>query len=82
MSDSGTQWTAAGQAPLSMEFPSKNTGGGCHFLLQETFQTQGLNLGLLHCRQILDRLSHHGSPYTSLHAVTSVMSDSLQLYGL
>ena len=25
---------------------------GCHFLLQGIFPTQGLNLGLLHCRQI------------------------------
>ena len=28
--------------------PSKNTGVGCHSLLQEIFLTQGLNLGLLH----------------------------------
>ena len=34
-------------------FPDKNTGVGCHFLLQGTFQTQGSNLHLLHCRQIL-----------------------------
>ena len=27
--------------------PSKNTGVGCHFLLQGIFQTQGLNLCLL-----------------------------------
>ena len=26
---------------------------GCHFLLQEIFLSQGLNLPLLHCRQIL-----------------------------
>ena len=30
----------------------KNTGVGCHSLLQEIFPTQGLNPGLLHCRQI------------------------------
>ena len=29
-------------------FPGKNTGVGCHFLLQGIFPTQGLNLGLLH----------------------------------
>ena len=34
-------------------FPSKGTGVGCHFLLQEIFLTQALNSGLLHCRQIL-----------------------------
>ena len=38
--------------------PGKNTGVGCHFLLQGIFQTQGSNPGLLHCRQILYRLSH------------------------
>ena len=31
----------------------KNTGVGCHALLQGIFLTQELNLGLLHCRQIL-----------------------------
>ena len=33
--------------------PGKNTGVGSHSLLQGIFPTQGLNLGLLHCRQIL-----------------------------
>ena len=28
-----TPWTVAHQAPLSMDFPGKNTGVGCHFLL-------------------------------------------------
>ena len=32
---------------------------GSQSLLQGIFQTQGLNLGLLHCRQILYCLSHH-----------------------
>ena len=41
-----------------MEFPSQNTGVGCHFLLQGIFLTQGLNPGLLHCRQIVYHLSH------------------------
>ena len=34
------------------DFPGKNTEVGCHFLLQQIFLTQGLNLGLLHCRQV------------------------------
>ena len=38
--------------------PGKNTGVGCHFLVQGIFLTQGLNLGLPHCRQILYHLSH------------------------
>ena len=43
--------------------PGKNIGVSCHFLLQGIFLTQGLNLGLLNCRQILYCLSHQGSPY-------------------
>ena len=42
--------------------PGKNPGAGCHFLLQGIFPTQGLNPGLLHCRQILYCLNHYGSP--------------------
>ena len=41
--------------------PGKRTGVGCHFLLQEIFLTQGLNPGLLRCRQMLYHLSHQGS---------------------
>ena len=42
--------------------PGKNTGVGCHFLLQGIFLTQESNPGLLHCRQMLYHLSHQGSP--------------------
>ena len=42
-------------------FPGKSTGVGCRFLLQGIFPTQGLNLGLLHCRQTHYHLSHQGS---------------------
>ena len=42
--------------------PGKNTGVGCHALLQGIFPSQGSNPGLLHCRQILYHLSHQGSP--------------------
>ena len=41
--------------------PGKNAGVGCCSLLQEIFPTQGSNPGLLHCRWILDQLSHQGS---------------------
>ena len=37
--------------------PGQNTEVGCHALLQGIFPTQGSSLGLLHCRQILHRLS-------------------------
>ena len=43
--------------------PGQNTGVGSHFLLQGIFPIQGLNPGLLHCRQILYHLSHQGSPF-------------------
>ena len=39
--------------------PGKNTGVGCHALLQEIFPTQGLNL---HYKRILYHLSHRGNP--------------------
>ena len=35
------------QAPLSWDFPGKNIGVGCHFLLQGIFPTQGSNSRLL-----------------------------------
>ena len=38
--------------------PGKNTEEDCHALFQRIFLTQGLNLGLLHCRQILYLLSY------------------------
>ena len=43
------------------DFPGKNIGVGCHFLLQGIFLTQGANLCLLNCRQILHQLSHQAS---------------------
>ena len=53
---------------------------GCHFLLQETFLTQELNLGLLHCRQMLYRLSHQGSPigYSLIHALLTARTETYQ----
>ena len=44
-----TLWMVACRAPLSKEFsPGKNTGVGCHALLQGIFPTQGSNPHLLH----------------------------------
>ena len=40
--------------------PGKNTGVGCHALLQGIFPTQGWNSGFLYCRQILNRVRHQG----------------------
>ena len=43
------------------DFPGKNTGVGCHSLLQVILPTQESNPGLLHCRLILYHLSHQGT---------------------
>ena len=51
-------WTVACQIPLSMEFSRQDTRVGSHSFLQGIFLVQGLNLGLLHCRQILYHLNH------------------------
>ena len=65
-----------GQEPARLlcpqDFPVKNTGVGCHFLLQGIFLTQRLNpclLSLLRCRWNLYLLSHWGSPaeYKIIH---------------
>ena len=56
--------------------PGRNTGVGCHFLLQGIFLTQELNSGLLHCRQVLSQLSYKGSPRGILlsHKKNEIMS--------
>ena len=48
-------------APLPMDLPGKNAGVGRHSLLQAMFLTQGSNLGLWPCKQILYCLSHQGT---------------------
>ena len=55
-----TLWTVAHQAPLSMDFPGKNTGVGCYVLTQGIFPTQGSNLSLLHSQVDSSPLSHKG----------------------
>ena len=43
--------------------PGKNTGEGCHFLLQGIFPTQGSNSSLLHWQADFLLLSHQGIAY-------------------
>ena len=43
-----TLWPQPVMLLCSWNFPGKNTGVACHFLLQGIFPTQGLNLHLLH----------------------------------
>ena len=59
--------------------PGKNTGVGFHSLLQGIFATQGSNLGLPQCRQILYHLSHQGSP---LGIVVTRLSEPLSVESL
>ena len=63
-------WTVAHIRPLCpWDSPGKNTGAGCHFLLQGIFQTQGSNwslLHLLHWQMYSLPLSYLGSPFVSL----------------
>ena len=54
-------WTVAHQAPLSMGFPRQEYWSGLPFPFLRIFPTQGWNLGLLPCRQILYHLSHQES---------------------
>ena len=69
-------WAVACWAPLFMEFFSKNTGVGCHFLLQRIFPTQGSNLGLLHSRRSLCQLSYQVQ-WLGLHNFTAVAQGSV-----
>ena len=60
-----TPWTVACQAPLSMGFPSKNTGVCCHFLLQGNLPNPGMQPEapkLPHWQAGSLLLSHWGSP--------------------
>ena len=44
------------------DFPGKNTGAGCNFLLPGIFLALQLNPSLLHCQGNSFLLSHQGSP--------------------
>ena len=75
-----TPWTAARQPPLSMEFPGKNTGVGCHALLQGTFPTQGSDLCLLHWPAGSSPLRHLGSPIYSPEHTFSPTENSCKYF--
>ena len=68
-SDFVTPWTVPARLLCPWNSPGKNTGVGSHSLLQGVFLTQGSNLGLLHCRQILYHLSHQGTPVYSYNVI-------------
>ena len=65
-----TPWMAAHQAPLSWDSPGKNTGVGCHFLLQ--------------CRKVkvksLSRVRLLATPWTAAYQAPPSMGFSRQEY--
>ena len=61
------------------DFSAKNTGVGCHFLLQGIFPDQ--NLCLLHWQLDSLPLRHQGNPFWNLIAFKNSYSSEKQLYG-
>ena len=60
-----TSWAVACQAPLSVGSPGKDTGVGCHSLLQGIFPTQGSNPTLL-CSSIGRQILYHCATWEAL----------------
>ena len=54
------------------DYPGKNTGVGCRFLLQGIFLTQGWNPCLLHWQTGPLPLSHQGSPVVKLVPIANL----------
>ena len=79
-----TLWDPLDCSPLGTtldclwDSPGKNTGVGCHALLQGIFPTQRSNLCLLICRQILYHWCHLGSPLQLIKLIKSAMRSSQQ----
>ena len=79
----GIPWTVACHAPLSMNFPGKNTGVVYHFLLQGIFPTEELNpclLCLLHWQADSLQLSHLWGPYSNIYSSIIYNSHYLETF--
>ena len=74
-----TPWTVPGRLLCPWNFPGKNTGVCCHSLLQGIFMTQGSNLHLLHCRQILYHWATR-KPFPDCGVWQKVFETSVQYY--
>ena len=57
-----SSWQDCSLPGSSVQFSRQEYWSGLPFPSPGIFLTQGLNLGLQHCRQILYHLSHQGSP--------------------
>ena len=83
---SSSLWPYGPQPPMLLcpwDFPDKNTGVGCHFLLQGIFPTPGSNLRLLHLLHWQEDalpLSHLGSPVNGRAWIESRASPSLHCF--
>ena len=74
-----TPWTVACQAPLPWDLPGKNTGVGCHFLLQGILPTLGPNAQLLHWQVDFSPTEPPGKPeYSYLHLESGLAFDLLR----
>ena len=59
--------------------PGKNTGVGCHAFLQGIVPSQGSNPDRPHCRWILYRLSHQGSPRAHVLVIYTLYYDYVSI---
>ena len=79
MPDLATPWTVACPALLSLGFSRQEYWSGFPFPSPGDLPDEGLNLGLLHGRQILYHLSHQGSSKESLNYFPPLTSLKLRL---
>ena len=85
MFDSVTPWTVAHQAPLSTEFSRQEHWSGLLFSPPGDLLDPGIepvSPGLLHCMQILYRLSHQESPQLQCKSTLRSLAPTLNISGV
>jgi len=75
-----TPWTSLPASFVHGDFPGKNTGVGCHFLLQVIFPTQGSNLHLPHWQVDSLPLNYQGSPYFFIQFCKFIVSQNKDVF--
>ena len=63
-----TPWTVATRLLWPWSFTGKNTGVGCHFLLQGIIPIQGLNPYLVYCKWIIYHWATWEAPWRSVRS--------------
>ena len=71
MSDSATHGLLPARLLCPWDFPGKNIGMGCHFILQRIFPTQGSNPRLLHSSSV--------AGYRLLHKVLAIVNNAVNI---